>query len=183
MFGIWHGLLHRRVREPWASALFGATMMSGRSPFRSSRTPPGGLLARQNMMAAIQASPCHRCQRGVQSTRALIRFLTRESAQAWAHLASSFAGQRFRADSWVVWSAHLGELWRPSLRDVSSRPNARRFMAKRLRSSPQPPVGDARALLDARAGPDRSIEVACAPRATSDVPEAPSEFRDAGRVA
>lgn len=53
-------------------------------------------------------------------------------------------------------------------------------MAKRLRSSPQPPVGDARALLDARAGPDRSIEVACAPRATSDVPDAPSEFRDAG---
>ena len=28
VFGIWHGLLDRRVREPWASALFGATLMS-----------------------------------------------------------------------------------------------------------------------------------------------------------
>jgi hypothetical protein len=28
VFGIWHGLLHRRVRGRWASALFGATLMS-----------------------------------------------------------------------------------------------------------------------------------------------------------
>jgi hypothetical protein len=28
VFGIWHGLPHRRVRERWSSALFGATLMS-----------------------------------------------------------------------------------------------------------------------------------------------------------
>lgn len=27
-FGLWHGLLHRRIPEPWASAIFGATLMS-----------------------------------------------------------------------------------------------------------------------------------------------------------
>jgi hypothetical protein len=27
-FGIWHGTLHRRFAEPWASGLFGATLMS-----------------------------------------------------------------------------------------------------------------------------------------------------------
>jgi hypothetical protein len=27
-FGLWHGILHRRFSEPWASILFGATLMS-----------------------------------------------------------------------------------------------------------------------------------------------------------
>ena len=27
-FGLWHGMLHRRLREPWASAAFGSTLMS-----------------------------------------------------------------------------------------------------------------------------------------------------------
>ena len=27
-FGLMHGLLHRRLREPWASAVFGGTLMS-----------------------------------------------------------------------------------------------------------------------------------------------------------
>ena len=27
-FGLWHGALHRVVREPWASAAFGGTLMS-----------------------------------------------------------------------------------------------------------------------------------------------------------
>jgi hypothetical protein len=27
-FGLWHGVLHRRLREPWASAAFGSTLMS-----------------------------------------------------------------------------------------------------------------------------------------------------------
>ena len=27
-FGLWHGLLHRALPEPWASAAFGATLMS-----------------------------------------------------------------------------------------------------------------------------------------------------------
>ena len=27
-FGLWHGALHRRVREPWASVAFGATLMT-----------------------------------------------------------------------------------------------------------------------------------------------------------
>ncbi len=27
-FGIWHGLLRRRFREPWAAALFGTTLLS-----------------------------------------------------------------------------------------------------------------------------------------------------------
>lgn len=42
MFGIWHGLLHRRIREPWASALFGATLMSATFSLFPllGRTPP-----------------------------------------------------------------------------------------------------------------------------------------------
>jgi hypothetical protein len=42
VFGIWHGRLHRRLREPWASALFGATLMSATfSMFPMlGRTPP-----------------------------------------------------------------------------------------------------------------------------------------------
>jgi hypothetical protein len=27
-FGLWHGLLRRRIREPWASLAFGATLMA-----------------------------------------------------------------------------------------------------------------------------------------------------------
>ena len=42
VFGIWHGLLHRRIREPWASALFGATLMSATFSLFPllGRTPP-----------------------------------------------------------------------------------------------------------------------------------------------
>lgn len=42
VFGLWHGLLHQRVREPWASALFAATLMSATfSMFPLlGRTPP-----------------------------------------------------------------------------------------------------------------------------------------------
>jgi hypothetical protein len=41
-FGLWHGLLHRRVREPWASAIFGATLMSATFSLFPllGRTPP-----------------------------------------------------------------------------------------------------------------------------------------------
>ncbi|HTX32569.1 MAG TPA: hypothetical protein VMD09_14400 [Solirubrobacteraceae bacterium] len=41
-FGIWHGLLRRRVREPWASLLFGATLMSATLSLFPllGRTPP-----------------------------------------------------------------------------------------------------------------------------------------------
>jgi uncharacterized membrane protein YagU involved in acid resistance len=41
-FGIWHGLLHRRIREPWASAIFGATLMSATLSLFPllGRTPP-----------------------------------------------------------------------------------------------------------------------------------------------
>lgn len=41
-FGIWHGLLRRRVREPWASVLFGATLMSATLSLFPllGRTPP-----------------------------------------------------------------------------------------------------------------------------------------------
>lgn len=42
VFGLWHGLLHRRIREPWASALFGATLMSATFSLFPllGRTPP-----------------------------------------------------------------------------------------------------------------------------------------------
>jgi uncharacterized membrane protein YagU involved in acid resistance len=42
VFGVWHGLLHRRIREPWASALFGATLMSATLSLFPllGRTPP-----------------------------------------------------------------------------------------------------------------------------------------------
>lgn len=41
-FGIWHGLLRRRIREPWASAAFGATLMTATLTMFPllGRTPP-----------------------------------------------------------------------------------------------------------------------------------------------
>jgi hypothetical protein len=41
-FGIWHGILHRRVAEPWASLAFGATLMSATLTLFPvlGRTPP-----------------------------------------------------------------------------------------------------------------------------------------------
>jgi hypothetical protein len=41
-FGLWHGLLRQRISEPWASAIFGATLMSATfSMFPLlGRTPP-----------------------------------------------------------------------------------------------------------------------------------------------
>jgi len=41
-FGLWHGLLHRRMAEPWASAIFGGTLMSATFSLFPllGRTPP-----------------------------------------------------------------------------------------------------------------------------------------------
>jgi hypothetical protein len=41
-FGIWHGLLRRRLREPWAAAAFGATLMTATFTLFPllGRTPP-----------------------------------------------------------------------------------------------------------------------------------------------
>jgi uncharacterized membrane protein YagU involved in acid resistance len=41
-FGLWHGLLRRRFAEPWASALFGATLMTATFSLFPllGRTPP-----------------------------------------------------------------------------------------------------------------------------------------------
>jgi hypothetical protein len=41
-FGIWHGILRRRVREPWASLLFGTTLMTATLSLFPllGRTPP-----------------------------------------------------------------------------------------------------------------------------------------------
>ena len=41
-FGLWHGLLRRRMAEPWASAAFGATLMSATLTMFPllGRTPP-----------------------------------------------------------------------------------------------------------------------------------------------
>ena len=42
VFGLWHGLLRRRVGEPWASAIFGATLMTATFSLFPllGRTPP-----------------------------------------------------------------------------------------------------------------------------------------------
>jgi hypothetical protein len=42
VFGIWHGLLRRRIGEPWASAAFGATLMTATLTLFPvlGRTPP-----------------------------------------------------------------------------------------------------------------------------------------------
>jgi uncharacterized membrane protein YagU involved in acid resistance len=42
VFGVWHGLLRRRIGEPWASAVFGATLMSATLTLFPllGRTPP-----------------------------------------------------------------------------------------------------------------------------------------------
>ena len=41
-FGMWHGILHRRIGEPWASAIFGGTLMSATFSLFPllGRTPP-----------------------------------------------------------------------------------------------------------------------------------------------
>jgi hypothetical protein len=41
-FGLWHGVLHRRIAEPWASAIFGGTLMSATLSLFPllGRTPP-----------------------------------------------------------------------------------------------------------------------------------------------
>ncbi len=41
-FGLWHGLLRRRMQEPWASAVFGGTLMSATLTLFPllGRTPP-----------------------------------------------------------------------------------------------------------------------------------------------
>jgi hypothetical protein len=41
-FGLWHGLLRRRIGEPWASVLFGSTLMSATFSLFPllGRTPP-----------------------------------------------------------------------------------------------------------------------------------------------
>ncbi len=41
-FGLWHGLLHRRIVEPWASAVFAGTLMSATFSLFPllGRTPP-----------------------------------------------------------------------------------------------------------------------------------------------
>lgn len=42
MFGLWHGVLHRRIPEPWASATFGGTLMAATLTLFPllGRTPP-----------------------------------------------------------------------------------------------------------------------------------------------
>lgn len=42
VFGVWHGLLRRRLSEPWASAAFGATLMTATLALFPllGRTPP-----------------------------------------------------------------------------------------------------------------------------------------------
>ena len=42
MFGLWHGILRRRWREPWASCLFGATLLTATLTMFPllGRTPP-----------------------------------------------------------------------------------------------------------------------------------------------
>jgi hypothetical protein len=42
VFGVWHGILHRRFSEPWASVLFGTTLMSATLTLFPvlGRTPP-----------------------------------------------------------------------------------------------------------------------------------------------
>ena len=41
-FGLWHGVLRRRIAEPWASAIFGGTLMSATFSLfpMLGRTPP-----------------------------------------------------------------------------------------------------------------------------------------------
>jgi hypothetical protein len=42
VFGLWHGVLHRRLAEPWASMIFGGTLMSATLSLFPilGRTPP-----------------------------------------------------------------------------------------------------------------------------------------------
>jgi hypothetical protein len=64
VFGIWHGLLRRRIGEPWASVAFGATLMSatltlfpllGRTP-PPWRWPPGVIATAFGTHAAYVAA-------------------------------------------------------------------------------------------------------------------------------
>jgi uncharacterized membrane protein YagU involved in acid resistance len=54
-FGIWHGLLRRRFREPWAAAAFGATLMTATFTLFPllGRTPPPWRWRRSVMATSV----------------------------------------------------------------------------------------------------------------------------------
>ena len=54
-FGLWHGLLHHRIREPWTSAAFGATLMTATLSLFPllGRTPPPWRWPRDVMATSI----------------------------------------------------------------------------------------------------------------------------------
>ena len=54
-FGLWHGFLQRRLREPWAAALFGGTLMSATLSLFPllGRTPPPWRWPRDVMATCI----------------------------------------------------------------------------------------------------------------------------------
>ncbi len=54
-FGIWHGLLHRRIPDPWASVIFGATLMTATLSLFPllGRTPPPWRWPRDVMATSI----------------------------------------------------------------------------------------------------------------------------------
>jgi hypothetical protein len=64
LFGAWHGLLRRRgLREPWATALFGATLMSATVTMFPllGRTPPPWRWPRGYLASSIATHAAYAC--------------------------------------------------------------------------------------------------------------------------
>jgi hypothetical protein len=55
VFGLWHGILRRRVSEPWASMIFGGTLMSATLTLFPllGRTPPPSKWPRDVMATSV----------------------------------------------------------------------------------------------------------------------------------
>ena len=70
-----------------------------------------------------------------------------ESAEAWASQATSFARQRFQADSWTASMAHLGLALACTAAGRLDEAEREALRGELLRRAPQPTVGHAHALL------------------------------------
>jgi uncharacterized membrane protein YagU involved in acid resistance len=61
VFGLWHGLLRRRLAEPWASAAFGGTLMTATFTLFPilGRTPPPWRWPRGYLLTSVFTHACY----------------------------------------------------------------------------------------------------------------------------
>ncbi len=77
-FGIWHGLLRRRIGEPWASVVFGATLMSATlSLFPLLRPDPAAVALAGRCDGDQHRNPCRLRRSGGRGRQAALVTATR----------------------------------------------------------------------------------------------------------